>query len=139
MAKRKQTSIPAWVFDPRGKGGGRFRTVATGRYVSRAQVLEWATEASDASINVTKTWAAMISDGQLDVSTWQTLMRQEIKREYIRQYVAGRGGLDMMTQRDWGSVGGMIADQYRYLDGFAREIAEGKLTEGQIKERKEAM
>ena len=31
----------------------------------------------------------------------------------------------------------MLADQYRYLDGFAAEIAEGKLSEAQIARRSE--
>jgi hypothetical protein len=31
---------------------------------------------------------------------------------------------------DWGSIGGMVADQYRYLDKFAQQIADGKLSEG---------
>ena len=71
----------------------------------------------------------------VSLETWQTAMRQEIKDEYIRQYLLGRGGLSQMTQADWGSIGGMLREQYRYLDRFAGEIAEGQLTEGQNKRR----
>lgn len=40
-----------------------------------------------------------------------------------------------MTPADWGSTGGIIADQYRYLGGFAREVAAGTLTEAQVAAR----
>ena len=73
-----------------------------------------------------------LASGQLDVGAWEASMREAIKAEYIQQYALGRGGLDNMTRQDWGSVGGMIADQYRYLDGFAGEVAAGNLSEAQI-------
>jgi len=76
--------------------------------------------------------AAALAGEQLGVGAWETSMREAIKAEYIQQYALGRGGLQNMTQADWGSVGGMIADQYRYLDGFAGEIAAGNLSEAQI-------
>lgn len=76
--------------------------------------------------------AAALASGQLDVGAWEASMREAIKAEYIQQYLLGRGGLQNMTQVDWGSCGGMIADQFRYLDGFAAEIAAGNLSEAQI-------
>lgn len=76
--------------------------------------------------------AGALSSGQLDVGAWETSMREAIKAEYVQQYMLGRGGLGNMTQADWGSIGGMIADQYRYLDGFAAEVAAGNLSEAQI-------
>lgn len=52
----------------------------------------------------------------------RTVLREEIKREYIRQYLLGRGGENQMSQKDWGSVGGSIAEQYKYLDGFINDL-----------------
>ena len=37
---------------------------------------------------------------------WERLMRQEIKEQYITEYIAGRGGREQMTARDWGICGG---------------------------------
>ena len=82
-------------------------------------------------------WANQVFSGELPVGDWQTTMRKEIKTRYIQQYLAGRGGTGPMTQADYGSIGGMIADQYRYLDRFALEVAEGKLSEVQIARRSE--
>ena len=40
-----------------------------------------------------------------------------------------------MTFRDWGSIGGSLKEQYSYIDGFADDILEGKVTGGQIANR----
>lgn len=77
----------------------------------------------------------MLASNALTVGDWQTMMRQSLKESYIQQYVSARGGLDMMTQADWGSIGGMLREQYRYLDRFAEDIANGRLTEAQIAAR----
>ena len=55
--------------------------------------------------------------------------------EYIQLGILGRGGRDQMTQSDWGRIGQMLRSQYGYLDGFMDEIANGNLTEGQIRSR----
>lgn len=68
-------------------------------------------------------------------SEFETMMRERIKRAYIEQYLVGRGGRAKMTQVDWGSIGGMLAEQYRYLDGFAAEVAAGVLSAKQISAR----
>ena len=104
-----------------------------GRVVPRLQVQSWANQSID--LSPAQSWAADLTEGRLSVQYWQQQMRQEIKREYIRQYLAGRGGVEQMTPKDWGSIGGAIAEQYRYLDRFAQEIADGNLTEGQIRMR----
>ena len=106
-----------------------------GRLVPRLQVQRWA-NASIAAVPVGE-WAKQLMDGDLEVGTWQGWMREEIKREYIRQYLIGRGGVEKMTPVDWGSCGGMCRDQFRYLDDFAQEIADGLLSEGIIRRRSE--
>jgi len=68
---------------------------------------------------------------------WQGDMRAQIKGEYVRQYLLGRGGRDQMTQADWGSIGGMLARQYRFLDRCATDVATGELSEAQIAARSE--
>jgi hypothetical protein len=80
-----------------------------------------------------ETLAYMVSDGTLSPIDWHQAMRQEIKREYIRQYLLGIGGLDQMTYADWGSIGGMLKEQYGWLNGFAEVV--GDLSEQQILSR----
>ena len=113
----------------------KFWNKTGGRVISR---LRAGREASRiASLSPVSGLADQVFGGELPMDVWQTNMRQEIKTHYIQQYLAGRGGVGPMTQADWGSVGGQLADQYRYLDGFAREVAEGKLSKAQIAQRSE--
>lgn len=72
---------------------------------------------------------------QIDVNTWLREIRAELKTIYIQQYLLGIGGQAQLMPADYGSIGGMLADQYRYLQNFAQEIAAGNLTPGQIRQR----
>jgi len=109
------------------------RTV--GRLVPRLQINRWVT-ASIEAVPVGE-WAEQLAAGTLDVGTWEENFREEIKKEYLRQAMIGAGGVEQMDAKAWGSTGGQIADQYRYLDDFADEVATGDLTEGQIRRRSE--
>jgi hypothetical protein len=121
--------ILRWVFDSRS---ARYRDLVTGRYVSSKQVRIWANAEIAASTDRVRTLTQLLTSDRLTVTDWERGMREELRKAYISEYLAGRGGLYRMTQADYGSIGGMLADQYRYLSGFARQIAAGNLTEGQI-------
>lgn len=124
--------MPNFVWLP---GAARYYDRDIHRFVSFAQVDEWIGQSIAVTENKADALSSMIGEGQINVPDWQGQMREQIKLETVRQYLAGKGGIDQMTQADWGSIGGMCADQYRYLDGFAQEIAAGTLTEGQIRAR----
>ena len=124
--------MPSYGFDPRLRGSG-YRNLDTGLLVSRTQVLEWVNISLGQSTSVTDTLASFVGGDSptLSPADWRLAMRQEIKDEYIRQYLTGVGGRDQMTPARWGQVGGMLSDQYRYLDGF--DV--GELSEAQIAAR----
>lgn len=113
---------------------GRYRD-EKGRFVSAETVHNWVNQSIQISTNVTQFLASSVYEGTLSVNDWYKMMQQEIKDEYIRQYLSFIGGRNFMTPADWGSVGGMISDQYKYLKGFAQDIATGNLTEAQIQAR----
>ena len=110
----------------------RYRDADTGRFLSGSDIRDLSSESIRVAGGGTDQLARMLTDDQINVRDWETLMRQSIKREYVKQYLEGRGGVSQMTPQDWGSIGGMLADQYRYLDDFAVEIADTELTEAQI-------
>jgi len=127
----------------------RYHDTTTGRFMGRDEVLGYVQQSLDAARTAP---AITLSDGTLSTGTdllsnlvgngmlaprdWHAQMREEIKQEYIRQYLLGRGGRAQMTSVDWGSIGGMLGrDQYVYLRKFAQEVAEGKLSEAQIRAR----
>lgn len=118
-----------WGWDPTAK---RYRDLDTGRFMLRSEVLAWVEESLDASTVATDQLAQFVIDGVVSPADFGLLMRQELKEEYIRQFLLGIGGRAQMTPADWGSIGGMLADQYRYLDRFVDEIASGEVPPGSL-------
>ena len=127
----------------------RYHDSATGRFMGRDEVLGYVQQSLDAARTApaitladgslstgTDLLSNLVGNGMLSPRDWHAQMREEIKAEYIRQYMLGRGGRGNMTSADWGSIGGMLSrDQYVYLRKFAQEVAEGKLSEAQIRAR----
>ena len=127
----------------------RYHDAATGRFLSRTEVLGYVQTSLDTArtapastltggVNSSGTdlLSNLVSNGMMNPRDWHEMMREEIKREYIREYMLGRGGRGSMTSVDWGSVGGMLKEQYHpYLVNFAQQVANGELTEGQIRAR----
>jgi hypothetical protein len=125
-----------WTYDPRLRGSG-YRDLDTGRILSNDEVRGLVDISIDAGEDVTGTLAGLVANDQLSAADWEERMREEIKDQYIAQYLSGAGGRDQMDSVDWGSVGGMIADQYRFLDDFADDVETGDLSEAQIAARSE--
>lgn len=104
-----------------------------GRFVSATHVRDLSNTSIANAYPEINSLASRVYNENISVGSWQAAMREQIKREYIRQYVLGRGGRDAMTQADWGHIGGHLnAEYHRYLDRFASNIAAGQYTEKQI-------
>jgi uncharacterized protein YnzC (UPF0291/DUF896 family) len=104
-----------------------------GSRMTRDKLLSFSQQSVESSTSKVNTLASQVSTGILTPEQWREEMREELKREYIRQYLLGRGGRDQMSSVDWGSIGGSLVEQYRWLDRFADEV--DGLAEGQIKVR----
>jgi hypothetical protein len=113
----------------------RYREVGTGLFLSASDIRDLSSERIRIAGSGTDGLARMVAGDQLNNRDWEVLMRQAIKREYVQQYELGRGGVTQMTPQDWGSIGGMLADQYRFLGDFSREIENTELSEAQIAQR----
>lgn len=120
----------AWKWD---RTIGNYVDDATGQEIDRIRLYDFSLDSIGGSKGIASGWAAGVSGGQLSPAQWRDNMREEMKKEYIRQYVLARGGLPQMTEGDWGSIGGQLADQYRYLDAMTDEIAADLLSEGVIR------
>jgi hypothetical protein len=121
-----------WAWDA---SVGRYRDLKTGRFLSFAFVREWAQQSLDATADKVYFLAQNVVNLTLSPDDFNTFFREEIKKEYIRQFLIGIGGLDRMTPEYWGSIGGMLIEQYKWLDAFVAEIAGGTLSVEQIYQR----
>jgi len=52
--------------------------------------------------------------------------RKLLKENYLAQYLTGKGGDAALQQSDYGRIGGMLAEQYKYLKGFIDDIWAGR-------------
>jgi len=121
-----------WVWSASAK---RYRNTRTGRFIGQKDMLALRDTFTQAQQTQAAELARRLAQGDLTVDSWQRMMRTDVKDSFISQYVLGHGGRGSMTQADWGRVGAMVKEQYRYLDGFARAMADGELTEAQIANR----
>ena len=119
--------MSSWSYDPRTHNYRR-----DGLFVAFGDVMGIALQVAEASGDIVESLCVQLMNDQLRLDHWQSLMREAIKNEHIAQYMAGRGGRAQMTFRDWGILGATLKEQYRYLDGFAADIARGGMTPGQI-------
>lgn len=104
--------------------GCRYRDEKTGKFVSVKQVRQLA----QASLDETSAIVAKLAPKALKAA-----LRDEIKKETIRQYILGRGGVNKMMAKDWGSIGQVVREQYSYLTDFIAEL--DTLSEAQIQSR----
>lgn len=121
-----------WQWDDASK---RYRNTATGRYISQKAAVALRDQYIDARMSDMDGLTRRLVDKQINVQQWTLEMRQQVKDTYINEYMLARGGRNNMTQADWGRVGAMLKEQYRYVDGFARDIDAGKVSGGQIRTR----
>ncbi len=116
----------SWKWDPK-----RFRYQSSqGRFVDQLEMLAL----RDAFIQAAKARAEKLAE-QVEQPGWVEEVRELIKELYIDLYCLGRGGRNAMTFADWGRIGAMLQEQYRYLNQFAADIVAGKLSLAQIKAR----
>lgn len=113
----------------------RYRDTATGRFASSSEVRGWGQTSMNDSADHARAMAGALAERDISLGQWERNMREQIKEEYIRQYLLGRGGRDLMTAQDWGSVGGSLKEQFTWLSQFSAEIATGELSEKQIAAR----
>jgi hypothetical protein len=113
----------------------RYRNVETGRIIGKKQLLTLRDSYIESQKAGFERLATKLSNGDITIQRWQSDFREALKDTYINEYAVGRGGRHNFTQQDYGSVGGMLGNQYRYLDNFAEQIARGELSTAQIQMR----
>lgn len=122
-----QRTLNGYTWDERL---GRYRGPG-GRIVSRAQVREAIDEALRTASLRARDLALELRAGSITIDAWEVAMRELVKDVHLYSAAAVRGGWDRMTQGDYGRVGQLVRTQFRYLDGFAQDIADGRQRLGQ--------
>jgi hypothetical protein len=125
---------PRYTWDPEP---GRYRDTRTGRFVPETQIRTAIDRAILKANGEMKALANQLRKGEITLDEWSEAMRTEIKAQQLAAAAVARGGMEQMTQEDFGRVGGQIANQYRYLNNFQGEIADGLPLDGRFINRVE--
>lgn len=64
--------------------------------------------------------------GQISIGTWEESLKKAIRELHTSVAAIGKGGWDQMTWADWGRLGPVMKEQYRYLHGFAEHVAQNR-------------
>lgn len=108
-----------------------------GQFVSTATVRAAIRQSVESNYPFVDDIAGRLANGSITPFDAMGQIREELKREYIRLGVAGRGGRAAMAQSDWLIIGRQLRSQYQYLSGFMTDIEGGNLSEAQIRSRLE--
>lgn len=120
-----------YTYDPRSR---RFRG-PDGRYVAAAEITRIRDQIIVAKQARTATMVNSLYSGALSPSAFVLAMRTEIKRTVIMEYMLGRGGVNALTQSDYGRIGAILKPQYQYLNTFVTQIMDGSVTKDQATRR----
>lgn len=134
-----------FVFDARFPRG-RFRDARTGRFVTWTAVRMILDETLESARLDVRALSERLRAGQITLQEWQRDMERQIKTAHLAAYALERGGLQNMTQADYGRLGGLLfnpggsleggtAGQYAYLRRFARQIERGLPLDGNFLRR----
>lgn len=123
---------PLWYWDDNVK---RYRSPETGRFIGIDDMNALRSEFMTIQKTRMEGLTNVYSTGTIDFPTYRKQVNEILRQTYIDNYVMGAGGRNSMTQADWGSVGGMISEQYRYLNPFMDQVARGELSQAQINAR----
>ena len=69
------------------------------------------------------------------VQSWAERFREKANGILVSAYLAGRGGIDRMRNRDWDTVATLIDAQDRYATGFVADVLAGELSVAQVAAR----
>ena len=104
----------------------RYIDLDTGQFVSFSSVRDALEETIDAAKSRMDSITQSLIDGNVTLEQWQRDMMSNIKVVNTASAASANGGWAQMTQSDWGFVGSQIKDQYKYLQNFANQIANGE-------------
>ena len=111
----------SWRYDPIS---GRYRG-ANGRFLSQSAVESLVDGRINKLGTLLRRVTNMLSSGDITLDQWQQSVREALKLAHVQAAIIGNGGKDNMQASDWGRIGQRLRAEYRYLEGFARDLLGG--------------
>jgi hypothetical protein len=115
--------LSQYAYDLRSR---RYRNLANGQYVTASEVRQAVDTVIDVQTAKVRDLSQRLIDGQINLAEWQTQTVGLLKPLYVAVGMVAGGGVNNMSQADYGFLGSLIKKQYTYLAKFAQDIASGK-------------
>jgi hypothetical protein len=123
---------PDWTYDTRT---ARYRDKNTGRFLSKRDALLLTQRSVATAAESMATLNNNLAQGVIKLDQWQREFASLLKTVHLAQYILGRGGMQNVFPADFLAVARTLKAEYRFLDGFARDLAAGRLSEAQFRAR----
>jgi len=114
----------SWRYDPIS---GRYRG-SNGRFLSQSAVEALVDGRINKLGTLLRRLTNRLSDGHITLDIWQQSVRELLKLAHVQTAIIGHGGRDSMSAADWGRIGQGLHEEYRYLEGFARDLLAGRIS-----------
>jgi hypothetical protein len=124
-------AIAGYVWDTRAK---QYRG-PSGRFIPRTEIRRVLDVAIGERARRMQQLAQELRAGQLSGETWYVEMRQLVKDVHLYNAAAAKGGWAQLAEQDYGRVGRLVREQYRYLNRFAEQIGQGLPLDGRFLQR----
>jgi hypothetical protein len=113
-----------WSYDG---NTGRYRD-EKGRFLSQKAVEALVDSRIDRLDSTLRRITRMLVDGGITLDQWQQSVREAIKGAHIQAAIIGYGGRNQMGSAEYGRIGQRLRAEYAYLQGFARDLLEQRLS-----------
>jgi hypothetical protein len=113
-----------WSYDG---NAGRYRD-EKGRFLSQKAVEALVDSRIDRLDSTLRRITRMLVDGGITLDQWQESVREAIKGAHIQAAIIGYGGRNQMGSAEYGRIGQRLRAEYAYLQGFARDLLEQRLS-----------
>lgn len=123
-----QPRWPKYTWDARAR---QYRA-ATGRFVPRTAVRQALDEVIDLQAAEIRRDAERLQAGKLTLIEWQLRMEKSIKLIHTASAAIAAGGWAQATAKDWSIAAAKIRQEYKFLNRFARQIANGLPLDGRF-------
>jgi hypothetical protein len=114
----------AWSYD---RNTGRYRD-EKGRFLSQKAVEALVDSRIGKLDSTLKRVTRMLVNGNITLDQWQGSVREAIKAAHIQAAIIGYGGRGEMGSAEYGRIGQRLREEYRFLQGFARDLLEQRIS-----------
>lgn len=125
-AEAQLSSLPE-LFPTYDRASGQYRD-GNGAKVGRARIRKLVDQEIGRTEARLKAHTRLLIAGKIDLPDWERRFAQTLKESHLRMAAFAGGGQLNLSSRHYGATGYQIRRQLEYLDGFAHDLAMGRLT-----------